>query len=255
MINKSRVSVIIMFTIFLTMFVMQTVYADETTNVEMQYSEFASNLKYNGDKIQVQQLIEGENEVELYSSTQTVIFYVKSAYSYTEGKITYDDYTYDIDKQYDGISVSMGLNNNKTAVMVLTDANGVDHIYNINFVKPSRVAVFTIEQEWYVLNGQKVRTDAAPILDVTRTMFPLRAVSECLGVDVKWVPETKTAVVTNGDEVLKITVNEELPKNMGIAKMIDNRVYIPIRYVAEELGANVLYNHSNGTVTISTRSK
>ena len=104
------------------------------------------------------------------------------------------------------------------------------------------------------VNGAVVEyPDAQPYVDENgRTMIPVRFVTEELGADVKWDGSTHTASISrNGIKVditigstdLKVTRNgkTETVKMDTAAVLKDGRTYVPIRYVAEALGAYVDY--------------
>ena len=105
------------------------------------------------------------------------------------------------------------------------------------------------------VNGYLVHfTDAQPFIDENnRTMMPLRAVSEQLGALVTWDESIATATivkndisidVTIGKETLEVTENESTTIVTMDTEAIkqDNRTYVPIRFVAEALGAYVDYS-------------
>lgn len=47
-----------------------------------------------------------------------------------------------------------------------------------------------------ILNDSMIMLNAAPYIDNGRTLVPVRFVSEALGADVRWDPDTKTVTVT-----------------------------------------------------------
>ncbi|HYG59511.1 MAG TPA: stalk domain-containing protein [Symbiobacteriaceae bacterium] len=52
-----------------------------------------------------------------------------------------------------------------------------------------------------VLNGKEVTFDAAPFIAESRTLVPIRPFSEALGLDVKWDPARRTAILKSGAPV------------------------------------------------------
>ena len=113
------------------------------------------------------------------------------------------------------------------------------------------------------VNGLLVEfPDAGPFIDSNgRTMIPVRFVAENLGAEVTWEQSTRTAfiektgivvAVTIGDSVLRVTENgntEAIAMDTA-AVLKDGRTYVPIRFVAESLGAFVDYSDTNRTVGI-----
>ncbi len=105
------------------------------------------------------------------------------------------------------------------------------------------------------VNGYTVDfPDAQPFVDANnRTMIPVRFSTEQLGADVSWDNDTKTATIKRdgisvaisiGDADFEVTQNGETTTvTMDTAAIIrESRTYVPIRFVAEALGAYVDYS-------------
>jgi hypothetical protein len=112
-------------------------------------------------------------------------------------------------------------------------------------------------------NGEAVVfPDAQPFVDEnSRTLIPVRFVAETMGAAVSWNQETQTAVIEQNGITIKvpigsdtISVTENGSTNtvkMDTAAIIsEERTYVPIRYVAEALGAWVSYSDLFTTVQI-----
>lgn len=102
--------------------------------------------------------------------------------------------------------------------------------------------------------------DAKPFIDKNnRTLIPVRFVSEALGAEVKWNAELREVDITKNVTAIKVRIDD---RNLVINKKIqsmdtkaiikEDRTFVPIRYVAEALGANVEWNASTRTVIITT---
>lgn len=113
------------------------------------------------------------------------------------------------------------------------------------------------------VNGMLVSfPDAGPFIDEnSRTMIPVRFVAENLGAQVSWDQATKTASIEKDDITVEITIGNadlrvirngktETVKMDTAAVLKDSRTYVPIRYVAEALGAYVDYSDTYRTVGI-----
>lgn len=113
------------------------------------------------------------------------------------------------------------------------------------------------------VNGQTVDfPDGQPFIDAnSRTMIPVRFVTEQLGAEVSWNGKTQTASIekdgilvdiTIGSADLQVTRDGEfsvVPMDTA-AVLKDSRTYVPIRFVAEALGAFVDYSDAFRTVCI-----
>jgi hypothetical protein len=113
------------------------------------------------------------------------------------------------------------------------------------------------------VNGMTVAfPDGQPYVDAnSRTMIPVRFVTEQLGAKVSWDNKTQTAIIEKddiridipiGNSTLKVT---EDGKTRSVrmdteAVLKEGRTYVPIRFVAEALGAYVDYSDAFKTVGI-----
>ena len=91
--------------------------------------------------------------------------------------------------------------------------------------------------------------DAKPFIDENgRTQIPVRAVTESLGAAVDW-NGAQHLVTINGNGVdISLTIGSDIinvngkPTQMDTAAVIiDERTYVPIRYVAEAMGMTVVW--------------
>lgn len=123
------------------------------------------------------------------------------------------------------------------------------------------------------VNGSYVQyTDAEPFIDKNkRTLCPLRAVGDALGMDVEWENENRQAVFSNDSVIVvftigsseykvyrvvrkegKETIVSSETKKMDTAAILKNsRTYAPVRYLAEAAGYSVDWDNDNRTVVIT----
>ncbi len=99
-------------------------------------------------------------------------------------------------------------------------------------------------------NGRAFYNDVAPIIVGNRTMVPIRVITELLGGTADWNEATKEVTLTIDGKEIKMTVGVVLEK-YGVAPVIINgRTYVPIRFVADELGAETDWDEAAKTVII-----
>ena len=99
-------------------------------------------------------------------------------------------------------------------------------------------------------NGDK-KLDAPPLISQNRTLVPLRFISESLGANVSWENTTKNVTVELDGKKLNMQIGKEI-EGSGAAPIIsNNRTLVPIRYISEQLGANVLWVPSTQTISIA----
>jgi N-acetylmuramoyl-L-alanine amidase len=110
-----------------------------------------------------------------------------------------------------------------------------------------------------VINEQVIQTDVPPMIINSRILVPIRVVSENLGAEVTWQDSTRTVHIRHeGKEIILQennnsalagfrAVNLEAP-----ARLVNGRVMVPLRFVAEVLGAGVEWVPDTRSVVIST---
>jgi len=94
-----------------------------------------------------------------------------------------------------------------------------------------------------------------------RTQIPVRWASGVMGATLEWNPETGGIVITKGDSTVELTIGSDIyidngtPKEMDtVAFVIENRTYVPIRFLAEPLGYKVDYIRNHGQVKESNKT-
>ena len=102
------------------------------------------------------------------------------------------------------------------------------------------------------VDNEAVIYDAAPVIRNDRTLMPIRIITEALGGKVDWNGATKEVTLSINDKEIKMTIGKTL-EEYGVAPVIiDGRTFVPVRFVADELGANVVWDDATKTVTIKT---
>lgn len=100
------------------------------------------------------------------------------------------------------------------------------------------------------VNGKKVNfTDARPFIDLSdRTVVPVRALTEFLGATVDWNEAAQRVTVYKDGTTIVLTIGSRMIEVNGVESRMDtfavtmnDRTYLPIRYVAEALGMTVLW--------------
>ncbi len=112
------------------------------------------------------------------------------------------------------------------------------------------------------VNGEPVIwTDAAPFIDEhDRTLVPLRAVGEALGLAAYWDAPAREAVFSNRERSIIFPIGSALARTgdgaaveMDTAAVIMNdRTYAPIRYLAEYFGYTVSWDNATRTAMLQS---
>ena len=109
------------------------------------------------------------------------------------------------------------------------------------------------------VDNQKLELSNAPIIENDRTLIPMRSVFEALGANVQWVDSEKTAVAYKGLDVLQLTIDSNtMLVNGGAtsldapARLIDEKTYVPLRAVSENLNYEVEWDGKTRSIYINT---
>ena len=130
-------------------------------------------------------------------------------------------------------------------------------------IDPVRQLILTIGKKDATVFGQTKSNDVAPKIVNDRTMLPARFVAENLGAVVTWNSEKKEVTIKgknakNEDITILIYidsdiayVNNEQVKLDSPAFVENDRTYTPIRFISEQLGADVEWNENEQKVIIT----
>ena len=119
------------------------------------------------------------------------------------------------------------------------------------------VSIANNEDELATSARQDIKLDVAPFIKNNRTFVPVRFVADALGASVEWDAETGTATLRSEENIIKLTTNtKDMYVNDKIVKMdtapyiVNNRMLIPIRYIAENLNCDVKWDGKTSTALI-----
>ena len=128
------------------------------------------------------------------------------------------------------------------------------------------VLVLTIGSTVATRNGGTVSLDTAPIISAGRTLVPLRFIAEAFGIEPIWDGTRKIIkLALSGGRMLWMQIGNKAncyvewvgtsridPISLDSPPIITNgRTLVPIRFIAEQLGAQVDYDSTSRTVTIT----
>lgn len=100
----------------------------------------------------------------------------------------------------------------------------------------------------------------APLEENDRILTPLRAIAEAMGADVEWDEAAQTVTVSKDSIRLLVQIGrQEMYRNGRMvwldtpARLVGDRTFVPLRAVAEGLGAKVTWDASLQAVTVMPR--
>ncbi len=170
----------------------------------------------------------------------------------------------DSDGNFKGtVSLSLGDNfitaiaTNSAGIYTTVSKDVLLNILQVTVIK------LVIGSSQFTVSGVSQTLDSPPIIKNGRTLLPIRAVVEALGGNVEWSPPDKKVTVSLGSVAIElwigksnamvngveVPIDETNPK--VVPEIINGRTMIPLRFVAENLGATVDWNQDTKTITIT----
>lgn len=127
-------------------------------------------------------------------------------------------------------------------------------------VEKTLEAIFSLNSTTYTINNETKTMDAQPVIQDERTYVPVRYLAYALGAtedDVRWDEVSKTVTLSIGGITEQLTlgsktllVNGESIEMEATPFAEDGRTYLPARWVAEPLGAQVDWNLETGETKV-----
>lgn len=116
------------------------------------------------------------------------------------------------------------------------------------------------------INNKWLFLDQEPVLKNERTLAPLRGIAEALDYIVDWDASTNTAILQDKNKIIQLTIGDGKAKvnifDDGIAPKsitldvsainINGRILVPVRFIAENIGAEVSWDQDNQRINIKT---
>ncbi len=108
----------------------------------------------------------------------------------------------------------------------------------------------------------KKEIDVAPFIINGSTMIPLRGLLELMGAEITWYGEDQSIDIAAGEYFIHLQIDNQLvyvkhPEYgdirytlLSAPVIVSGRTFIPIRFVSEQLGYNVIWNGETREITI-----
>lgn len=127
----------------------------------------------------------------------------------------------------------------------------------------STASVYGADEITVLVNGKPVVSDTSAVISPSgSTMLPFRSIFNALGVSddsIKWNPNSKSIEVSTGERYIFLMIgntgaliDDKLITLNSAPYIADGRTFVPVRFVSEALGADVQWNKSTKTVTITS---
>ncbi|NPV93101.1 MAG: copper amine oxidase N-terminal domain-containing protein [Firmicutes bacterium] len=121
-------------------------------------------------------------------------------------------------------------------------------------------SVFKVGSTTYTVDGVSRDMEVAPYISGDRTMLPLRYVGYALGIeekDIVWDQSAQTATITSGVRKVQVRVgSSSIQINNDVQEMdvppevVDGRIMLPLRSVAEAFSASITWDGATQTINI-----
>lgn len=109
------------------------------------------------------------------------------------------------------------------------------------------------------LDGQVLFSDVPPLVQNNRTLVPIRTIAEALNLQVEWKAELEEIDIAGNGMFIQMRIGESQAFKNGKAIRLDTppviykeRTMLPIRFVTEALGCQVVWNGNTRTVSINS---
>lgn len=106
-----------------------------------------------------------------------------------------------------------------------------------------------------VSTTKKFKFDTPPVIKGNRTLIPVRAITEGLGADLSWDAINQQVTITDGTTTIMLTLGSNIAIVNGqevsldsSASIMNNRTYVPMRFIMETFKMKVTYD--DGTIEI-----
>ena len=111
-----------------------------------------------------------------------------------------------------------------------------------------------------LVDGKRVLFDVNPFAAAGHTFVPFRAIAEALGAEVAWDGSSQTVTLKTANRTVTLRVGQSQALVNGVkvplqapAQMRNGRVFVPLRFVGEALGAEVTWDGDKSAVIITTQ--
>ena len=108
------------------------------------------------------------------------------------------------------------------------------------------------------VNGNQLEMSHSPQIIENSTLVPLRDISDALDIDIKWNESTRTINVYGANDTYTLEIDNHTVQSehhntilLNVAPtIIENKTFVPIRFIAESMGADVLWDDVSKTISI-----
>ncbi len=111
------------------------------------------------------------------------------------------------------------------------------------------------------INGSEYHFSPSPVIKSGTALVPMRPFFEALGAEVQWNNTSKIVIGKRGNITVSLSIGSTTADVNGQkrvlsvpAQLINGNTYIPLRFVGEALGDNVVYDSASRTIKITSKT-
>lgn len=143
---------------------------------------------------------------------------------------------------------------------LLSGAKSLYDMNDVSIVRSNQTAATTTSSSTEIkikVNNKLISFDQEPIIESGYTLVPMRAIFEALGADIQWNQTEKKVTGLMGSSKVELIIGKNVATLNGQeislavpAKNENGSTLVPVRFIAESLGAKVTWDNSSRTVII-----
>lgn len=153
---------------------------------------------------------------------------------------------------------SYAFSNSTHDVKMVVDDTSANRV-NITFYdETGKNEIKKLKSIMVTIDGNELAVNQSPVMKQGNVSVPMRDIFEALGADVKWDQKTSTITATRGSKEVILRIGSKLAYIDGVKvtlsvepAVINGSTMVPIRFVAEALGAKVTWDNESQTVIIT----
>ena len=113
------------------------------------------------------------------------------------------------------------------------------------------------------VDGTYLKLNDSPKIINGNTLVPLRDISTALNIPINWNENTKTIDIYGKDNKYTLEIDNDIVKSENndtiilntAPTIINNKTFVPIRFIAESTGTEILWDDYSRTIFITTNKK
>lgn len=156
-------------------------------------------------------------------------------------------------------TATVTLDEGSNTITIVSEKDGAEATVKLNVEYTKAISMkLQIGNTNAIVNGEVVSLDSPPVIINSRTLVPLRFISESFGADIQWDPVLRMVSITFNDTKIILQIGNKFASVNGKKVVLDSppqiingRTMVPIRFIAESFSANVGWDDATKTITIT----